>query len=396
MSATTSNATIQSRVQSTLSQFESYGQQSRDLEKYHFTSKGSSAQARYRDNDIKRLNDPNHLEKIVEYTWVDALKASVCGMIGTTVRSLTSGGDEMLQQVHLNMDKIPSLISENETEEFANTLKDQLEGRIVQHLATFVSMNYKDHLISEFQIGDSLAATIQDLLTSDEKYEDKMGISKDLWRDNCHQRSISEVEHLLNRSDHSLFTFDPEGKNTHKIVSSISINPSLSPVQLDHFIEQRREEADREKIKAESRAATSTVDYYGSFLEGARTRRESNREEYLSKKRAEVEKVVFAQSHLSDEGWKKDGDLLPMIYPVKMQMQNGELAMTRVDKYKQSRSTFISLNKPPTVHLWESIDESKADGDGSLCPDDKTARERFKAVGIEDEPSESERSAWIV
>ncbi|WWC94461.1 hypothetical protein V866_001307 [Kwoniella sp. B9012] len=394
MSATTSNATIQSRVQSALSQFESYGQQFRDLEKYHFTSKGPSAQARYRDEDLSRLNDPSHLEKIVDYTWDDALKASVCGMIGSTVNPLSPGGSEMVARLHLNMDKIRSLISEAETRKFANTLKDQLEGRIVQHLASFVSMNYKDHVFSEFQVGDSLAATIVDLLTSEEKYKDKMGISKDIWRDNCHKRSISDVEHLLNRSDHPLFTFDPEGKNTHKIVSSISINPSLSPVQLDHFIEQRREEAGREKIKAESRAATSTVDYYGSFLEGARTRRESNREEYLSKKRAEVEKAVFAQSHLSDEGWKKDGDLLPMIYPVKM--QNGELAMTRVDKYRQPRSTFVSLNRPPTVHIWESIEESKADSDSSLFPDDNTARERFKAVGIEDEPSESERSEWMV
>ncbi|WWD03232.1 hypothetical protein V865_001283 [Kwoniella europaea PYCC6329] len=394
MSAPTNNATLQSRVQSALSQFESYGQQSRDLEKYHFTSKGPSAQARYRNKDLSRLNDPSHLEKIVEYTWVDALKASVCGMIGTTVSPLTSGGDEMLQQVHLNMDKIRSLIPEAETQEFANTLKDQLEGQIVQHLATFVSMNYKDHLLSEFRIGDSLAATIIDLLTSEEKYKDKMEISKYLWRDNCHKRSISDVEHLLNRSEHPLFTFDPEGKNTHKIVSSFSINPSLSPVQVDHFIEQRREEAGREKIKAESRAAISTVDYYGSFLEGARTRRESNREEYLSRKRAEVEKVVFARSHLSDEDWKKDGDLLPMIYPVKM--QNGELAMTKVDEYRQPHSTLVSLNKPPTVHLWESIEESKGDGDSSLFPDDNTAGERFKAVGIEDEPSESERSEWII
>ncbi|OCF74342.1 hypothetical protein I204_04713 [Kwoniella mangroviensis CBS 8886] len=391
--STNDNATIQSRVQSALSQVGSYGQQSQDREKYRFTSKGPSAQARFRDNDLTRLNDSTHLEKIVEYTWNDALKATVYGMIGSTVNPLSPGGSEMVEHVHLNMDKIRSLITVAETQDFKDTLKGNLEGQIVQLLASSVSVNYTDHLFSEFQVADCLAATVLGLLTSEGSYDDRREISKDLWKDNCQRRSISDVERLLNHSLNSLFTFDPEGRKTHKIVSSFSIEPSLSPDKFDSFIQERREEANKEKIKAESRVGNLDIsDYYGSFLEGVQKRRDSLREEYLTRKRAELETVVSDQSHLTEGNWRENGDLTPMLYPVKM--QNGELAVHKLDEDKATE--FISLNQPPVVHLWESIEGDKSHSDNTIFPDECTVRERLKAIGIDDQPSESQRSEWDV
>ncbi|WWD03233.1 hypothetical protein V865_001284 [Kwoniella europaea PYCC6329] len=237
-------ATLDNRVEQTVSQFNEYGNQRRNAEIFQMTHRPPTCQQRVRQEDPSRLTDPRHLELIVDKTWEDALAYKVSKMIGITSTPIQGSVNEVHQQLRLNLDKFPSTLSfsndEMMMEELKNHLKVDMESRGLQLMVGSSTVNYQDIPVSDNQICHRLGESISSFFEKDEEpYKSMIQRSKSDWRDACHKRSIRDVETLLNTHKGLNYSFNPLQDDTdsyEEVSPSISLRATCSPKELESML----------------------------------------------------------------------------------------------------------------------------------------------------------------
>ncbi|WWD03234.1 hypothetical protein V865_001285 [Kwoniella europaea PYCC6329] len=140
------------------------------------------------------------------------------------------------------------------------------------------------------------------------------------------------------------------------------------------------------------RESTNPSSAYDSFLVAMRNHWNNGRENYTSNLKSVVSKVVEDQSHLSTEKWSSEGNLLPCVYPMKLNNKGGETYN------KSTRGHFGSMDVPPTVQFWRSKGDSVGDGteNETFLPNGYDLESRMKLAKIDSTVTESKRSEWNV
>ncbi|WVQ67404.1 uncharacterized protein L199_005600 [Kwoniella botswanensis] len=280
--------------------------------------------------------------------------------------------------------------------ELKNHLKVDMESPALGMIVGSSTVNYQDVPVSDFRICDRLRESISSFFEKDEEpYRSMIQQSKSEWKDACHKRSIGDVETLLNTHIRPDYHFNPLNSSTetyHEISPSITSEATLSPNKLESMITIASQEAEKQEVDMNTRADTTPSSVHASVLASNRCHWNDGREKYTSNLKSVVSKVVDDQSHLSSEKWSSQGNLLPCVYPMKLNNKGGET-------YNRStREHFGSMDVPPTVQFWRSKGDSVRDGteNETFLPNGDDLEIRMKLAKINSIASESKRSEWNV
>ncbi|WWC94462.1 hypothetical protein V866_001308 [Kwoniella sp. B9012] len=278
--------------------------------------------------------------------------------------------------------------------EFTEHLKIDTEDHRLHLIVASSAVNHRDVPTTDHQVCDTLRNSIKSVFERDEEpYKSIIQRSKSDWRDACHKRSIRDVETLLDTRIELKYCFNPLQDDTdsyEEVSPSISLRATCSPNKLESMIADASQEAKQQEDKMKIREKTNPSSAYDSLLVELRNHWNNGRENYTSKLKSVVSKVVEDQSHLTNEKWSSEGNLLPCVYPMKLNNKGGETYN------KSTREHFGSMDVPPTVQFWQSKQGSTGSKNETFLPNGDDLESRMKLAKIDSTVSQSKRSEWNV